>query len=129
MSGKTVYGMSESESIIMDYLWKAKEAKEFSEIVSFLEDEEGKQWAKQTVNTFLRRLADKGLVKAKTNGRKKMYYAALTEAEYEKEKTRRLLEDFYDGSVLTFLSALTGGKSIDSKVADKLRAIVEEDDI
>lgn len=127
MPEKIISGISQSESLIMDYLWKAGTAKEFSEIVSFLKQEEGKHWAKQTVNTFLKRLADKGLVGAETNGRKKMYYAALTETEYEKEKTKKLLNDFYDGSILTFLSALTGGKSIDSKVADKLRAMIEEE--
>ena len=127
MPEKITYGISQSESLIMDYLWKAGTSKEFSEIVSFLEQEEGKQWAKQTVNTFLKRLTDKGLVKAETKGRKKLYYAALTETEYEKEKTRKLLNDFYDGSILTFLSALTGGKSIDAKVADKLRAMIEEE--
>lgn len=127
MPDKIACGISQSESLIMDYLWKEGTAKEFSEIVSFLEQEAGKRWAKQTVNTFLKRLEDKGLVKAETKGRKKLYYAALTETEYEKEKTRKLLDDFYDGSILTFLSALTGGKNIDAKVADELRAMIEEE--
>ena len=56
-----------------------------------------------------------------------MYYAALTIPEYEKVRTRYLLDELYEGSVIRFLSALTGGRSINETVANNLRAMIEEE--
>ena len=58
MSKITESGMSQSESLIMDYLWKEGTGKTFAQIMAFLGNKAGKEWAKQTVNTFLRRLID-----------------------------------------------------------------------
>lgn len=127
MSRISISGISPSESLIMDYLWKNDEGKLFPEIMDYLTSEVGKGWAKQTVNTFLGRLTDKGLIRTELRGKRKVYCATQTMAAYEKEQTRKLLNDFYDGSIITFLSSLTGGKQIDKKVADNLRAMIEDD--
>ena len=112
MSKITDTGMSRSEALIMDYLWEeGTNGKMFSEFMAYLSNNTEKVWAKQTVNTFLRRLIDKGLIRTEMRGRKKVYYAALTIPEYEKVRTRYLLDELYEGSVIRFLSALTGGIS------------------
>ena len=126
MSNNIIYEMSQSESLIMKFLWK-EGAKSFVEIMTFLNEEEGKEWKKQTVNTFIKRLSDKGLIAADETGKNRVYHAAVTDVEYEKGKAEKLLHDFYGGSVYSFLSALTGGKGIDKKAADDLRAIVEKE--
>ena len=87
MSKITESGMSQSESLIMDYLWKEGTGKTFAQIMAFLGNKAGKEWAKQTVNTFLRRLIDKGVVRTESIGRKKVYFAAQTVAEYEKQRS------------------------------------------
>ncbi len=126
MSKITESGMSQSESLIMDYLWKEGTGKTFAQIMAFLGNKAGKEWAKQTVNTFLRRLIDKGVVRTESIGRKKVYFAAQTVAEYEKQRTKKLLDDLYEGSIMVFLSALTGGKQIDEAMADNLRSLINE---
>ena len=68
-----------------------------------------------------------GLIRTEMRGRKKVYYAALTIPEYEKVRTRYLLDELYEGSVIRFLSALTGGRSINETVANNLRAMIEEE--
>lgn len=108
MSKITDTGMSRSEALIMDYLWEEGTGKMFSEFMTYLSNNTEKVWAKQTVNTFLRRLIDKGLIRTEMRGRKKVYYAALTIPEYEKVRTRYLLDELYDGSVIRFCQRLLG---------------------
>lgn len=126
MKKEIVYEMSQSERLIMNFLWR-EGAKSFIEIMTFLREEEMKEWKKQTVNTFIKRLTDKGLITTDETGKNRVYHAAMTTAEYEQGKAEKLLDDFYGGSVYTFLSALTGNKGIDKKTADDLRAIVEKE--
>lgn len=126
MKKEIVYEMSQSERLIMNFLWR-EGAKSFIEIMTFLREEEKKEWKKQTVNTFIKRLTDKGLITTDETGKNRVYHAAMTTAEYEQGKAEKLLDDFYGGSVYTFLSALTGNKGIDKKTADDLRTIVEKE--
>lgn len=126
MRKNIIYEMTQSESLVMNYLWR-EGAKSFVEIMTYLNEEEGRDWKKQTVNTFIKRLIDKGLVVADETGKNRVYYAAVSTTEYEQGKAMKLLQDYYGGSIGSFLSALTGGKGIDKKFADELRSAVEED--
>ena len=126
MKKNIIFEMSQSESLVMHYLWK-EGAKSFVEIMTYLNEEEGRDWKKQTVNTFIKRLTDKGLVVAGETGKNRVYYAAVSTTEYEQGRAMKLLNDYYGGSIGSFLSALTGGKGIDKKFADELRSAVEED--
>lgn len=125
MKNAIVYEMSQSESLIMHYLWR-EGAKSFVEIMTYLNEEEGRDWKKQTVNTFIKRLTDKGLITADETGKNRVYHAAVTNTEYEQGKAVKLLNDYYGGSIGSFLSALTGGKGVDKRFADELRSAVEE---
>lgn len=126
MKKNIIYEMSQSESLIMHYLWR-EGAKSFVEIMTYLNKEEGRDWKKQTVNTFIKRLTDKGLIMADETRKNRVYYAAVTNTEYEQGKAVKLLNDYYGGSIGSFLSALTGGKGVDKRFADELRSAVEED--
>jgi predicted transcriptional regulator len=127
MGNKIVYDMTISESLIMEYLWKEESGKSFTQIMDFLINEAGKEWKKQTVNTFLKRLTDKGLIAADKKGNIMEYTAAFSKKEYEKGRAKKLLNDFYDGSFNAFLTALTGGQKIDKAFADELRNIVDKE--
>lgn len=126
MRKNIIYEMSQSESLIMNFLWK-EGAKSFMEIMTFLNEEERKAWKKQTVNTFIKRLSDKGLITADETGKNRVYHAAMTNTEYEQGRAVKLLDDYYGGSIGSFLSALTGGRGVDKRFADELRSVVAED--
>ena len=126
MRNNIIYEMSQSESLIMNFLWK-EGAKSFMEIMTFLNEIEGKEWKKQTVNTFIKRLSDKGLVTADETGKNRVYHAAMTNTEYEQGRAVKLLNDYYSGSIGSFLSALTGGRGVDKRFADELRSVVADD--
>lgn len=118
--------MSQSESLIMDFLWKNDGGKGFSEIMEYLNGELHKNWKKQTINTFIRHLIDKGLISADTSQKSRRYSAALTPTEYARGKADKILADFYDGSVEVFLSALTGGKKLSRELVDELDKMMKD---
>ena len=117
--------MSQSESLIMDYLWKNDGGKGFSEIMEYLNGELHKNWKKQTINTFIRHLIDKGLISADTSQKSRRYSAALTTAQYARGRANKILADYYDGSVEVFISALTGGKQLSKQAADELDELMK----
>ena len=129
MDNNIIFEMSMSESLIMDFLWETDKGMTFSEISDYLNNELKKDWKKQTINTFIKRLTDKNLISAKRTGKNKIYYAALTKREYEKGHAQKLLDDFYNGSISKFLTALTGGKKIDREFADELRDIINKESL
>ena len=110
----------------MDFLWKNDGGKGFSEIMEYLNGELHKNWKKQTINTFIRHLIDKGLISADTSQKSRRYSAALTPAEYARGKADKILADFYDGSVEVFLSALTGGKKLSRELVDELDKMMKD---
>ncbi len=48
--------LSDTELMIMEYLWSQNTPKTFSEIKAFFEATTSKNWKKQTLSTFLLRL-------------------------------------------------------------------------
>ena len=65
--------LSPSEWRVMECLWTGP--KTLMELVRLLRDRAG--WAKSTVTTMVRRLEEKGLVCHETEGRTKVFRAAL----------------------------------------------------
>lgn len=122
---KIKYEISESERIIMNYLWESSTPKKFADIMEYLENKEKKEWKKQTVNTFLNRLIDKGLVQGSFQGRNKLYSPNIRKTDFERGEAQNYLNACYSGSLGNFISALSGGKKIDSDFADQLRKLLE----
>lgn len=82
--------------------------------MKYFNEEEKKNWKKQTLNTFLSRLIDKGLLDRKKEGTKAYYGAVLTKAEFRQNKARAILEECYEGKISHFIAALTGNTAITS---------------
>ena len=58
---KSIYSMTEAESEVMEKLWDQEESIKQSHLLTLFE-EDGKEWKRQTLNTFLSRLEEKGFV-------------------------------------------------------------------
>ena len=65
--------MSATEFYILKYLWSRETPATFSEIMTHFNEEEKKEWKKQTVNTFLTRLAQKGFLNIDKSGKRAIY--------------------------------------------------------
>ena len=60
--------MSATEFYILQYLWTRETPATFSEIMVHFNETEHKEWKKQTVNTFLSRLSQKGFLNIDKSG-------------------------------------------------------------
>ncbi len=109
--------LSPTEKEIMEVLWKS-EGMTNNEIILYFK-ERGREWKRQTTNTFLTRLADKGLV-TKTGHK---YKAAYTKQEFETLRTKEILDSMYGGSLTNFISALNGGRQITEREAEELERL------
>ncbi len=113
--------MTPAEAEIMGFLWEAARWTTIKEMSMYFE-ENGKSWKRQTINTFLAHLIQKGLVIK--NGRKYIY--AFSKEEYKKIKASDILDTLYDGSIKEFVSALYGTNKLSHDDAEELRAYLDQ---
>ena len=126
MNQKLSFDVSETEKEILEYLWENPQGVLSREMLDYFNEVKQKDWKKQTLNTFLLRLAEKGLIEGKAQGVKKIYRTVYDAKEYEAKKAESILHNNYGGSVRNFVMALTGGEKIDKAMADDLRKMLEE---
>jgi len=104
--------VSETEMEIMEVLWSEGSAKPFAWLLEHFNNQHGKQWKRQTLSTYLLRLAEKGVVCSKSAGRTSEYSPTMTRNEYESAKAQSVLDGSYSGSIRNFMTALYDGKSV-----------------
>ena len=78
--------ITESEELILNLLWR-DEKLSVMQIVKALEAQ--KNWSKQTIISFLKRMEKKGTVAFTTQGRTKYYYAVIKREEVIRTETKQ----------------------------------------
>lgn len=114
------FSISASEEEILRVLWDTKHWMTCKELMEYFNDK-GKLWKRQTINTFLARLIQKGLVVKNQN----KYIYAYTKEEFDALKTQEILDTFYNGSLKNFVAALSGTKKISSDDASALKEYLD----
>lgn len=107
---------------IMELLWQGPET--LMEMVARLGD--SMNWSKSTVTTMIRRMTDKGLITYQTEGRTKIFRAAVSREDVVAQETDSLLERAYRGSIGMMLSAMVSHKNLSKADIDELYAILKE---
>lgn len=97
--------MSATEFYILEYLWTRETPATFSEIMNHFNNEEKKEWKKQTVNTFLTRLAQKGFLNIDKSGKRALYIPSVTSKKYYEDYAQTIVDDSYEGSLKNFICA------------------------
>ena len=114
--------ISDSEMEIMKIIWAHDDAVTSSQIADELETE----WKPTTILTFLKRLADKGIVSSDKIGKTNYYKALISEKQYTAQQTEEFLDQFHSGSVKNFLAALFGDKRPSGKDIEEIKQWFEE---
>ena len=83
-------------------------------------------WAANTVNTYLSRLADKGFVSVRREGKTNLYTPLISKAHYQEEEGKTILGKLYAGSLRRFAAALHDGGSLRREDVDELRAYLDQ---
>ena len=97
----------EGELNIMELLWSNKElaAKDISKIIK-----EYIGWEKNTTYTVIKRLIDKGAVQRTDPGF--ICSALVSQRSVREIETKRLIDQFYNGSLQTFISEYLKNQSL-----------------
>lgn len=118
---KSKYYMADSEREVMEMLWKQPEEIKQSALLELFQAE-GKQWKRQTLNTFLSRLEEKGLVVRKS----RMVKAACTEADLNQLMMQEAIDNLYGGKLSNLVLAFAEKKAVHSEDAKALMEIAEK---
>ena len=120
-----MYGkLTEKEYSIMKYIWDNPEGITFNEIFTYANIGKNK-FQKQTVNTHLRHLIEKGFVRAEGEERRHLYYPIFPRDEYDNMLATHVVEELFDGSLKKFVAALTSNRSLTSQEVSELKALIK----
>ena len=114
--------VTQTEWSIMELLWESPRT--LMELVDALGHSIG--WSKSTVTTMVRRMTEKDLVTYDTDGRTKLFRAAVQREDVVAQETDSLLERAYNGSLGLMLSTMVNHKQLSKADIDELYAILKE---
>ena len=110
--------LSKSELEIMQYIWSINSEVTATDIRTHFSD---KNWSKQSVNTFLKRLAKANYLSIRRESTIKYYYSAkITEQEYTMLPAKDILRDVFNNSISKFACALFSSKETSEEDIHKL---------
>ena len=115
--------LTNSEWYVLDCLWE-RSPQTVMELVGALGERLG--WAKSTTITTLRRMEEKGLVRAEQSGRGKSYTPAVEREQAATAETRSFLDRVYQGSVGLLMSAMAKRQELSAGEVAQLRAILDQ---
>lgn len=114
------FELSETEREILNFLWDNGHWTSGAEFWDYF-NSTGSSRKRQTINTYLTRMVDKGLLIKHD----KKYMYRYNKKEFESKKAEEILITMYDGSFKKFLSALTGSKKINENEANDLKKYID----
>lgn len=116
---KKEYKLAEGETRFAKLIWQ-REPIASSELVKLCEKEFG--WKKSTTYTVLKKLCDRGIFQNDNA----VVSSLLTEEEFNGFKSRKFVEDSFDGSIPRFLTAFMGGKKLTKTQAEEIKKLIDE---
>lgn len=114
--------VTHAEWSIMELLWETPQT--LMELVGTLAKTVG--WSKSTVTTMVRRMTEKGLIAYDTDGRTKLFRAAVSREDVVARETDSLLDRAYQGSLGLMLSAMVSHKHLTRSDIDELYAVLKK---
>ena len=81
-------------------------------------------WAANTINTYLSRLADKGFVAVRREGKSNLYSPLIGQEEYQSFDSRAVLDRLY-GSPRNFVAALAR-KGLERSELEELQTLLDQ---
>lgn len=117
--------LSEAQLEIMQIIWRSGGAVMFSELAAEL-DRRRKSWKTNTILTFLSRLAERGMLAVRKQGRLNEYVALVSENEYLEAQTKSFINSVYGGSAKHLVTALLQQDYLSSDDYQELKAFWKE---
>lgn len=116
---KNKYNVTEAEWEVLKMLWRQETGIRQPQLLELFE-KEGKQWKRQTLNTFLTRLESKELVKREGG----LVWAVYGEEEFSYLFMKEGIEQLYQGKISQFVAAFSQRNALDQEEEKKLLEII-----
>ena len=115
--------MSEAELEVLKVLWRLSPctAREVRELLQ----EEGRDWAYNTVKTLLDRLVQKEMAARDSSGFAHRFRAKVARETLAGRYVGKLVRDLGAGSAMAMARALTGGAKVDRAELERLAGMIE----
>ena len=111
--------LGELEAKFADMIW-ARAPVAMGQLVELCQRELG--WKRTTTYTVLKRLCQKGLFSLDRGE----VTACVTKEEYYADQGRRFIEDRFNGSLPSFVSAFVSGRGLKPQEAEELRQMIDK---
>lgn len=114
--------LTDAELELMTILWKLGEGT----VADVMEDlPKGRELAYTSVSTILRILEQKGVLKARKEGRGHVYIPKLAKSEYETKTINHVVERVFDGIPVALVKKLLNSGQLKSEELAELRKLID----
>ena len=117
---KNKYSMSDAERDVMDVLWTFPEGVNQSILLEEV-NATGKDWKRQTLNTLVTRLMEKGLV----NRENRHVCATMDKQAYSNLQVEEVVREVYAGKISNLVLAFAKDKKLTKEDAKELEKLLE----
>ena len=116
--------ISEAELQVMEALWSAKGPLTATEVAERIDA--GRDWSLATVKTMLSRLAAKGALTHREEGRRFFYSPAIDRDAYVGSESRRFVDRLFGGRLSPLVARLAEEDVLDDDDIAAIEAILRE---
>ncbi|HJS41058.1 MAG TPA: BlaI/MecI/CopY family transcriptional regulator [Sphingomicrobium sp.] len=116
--------ISDAELHVMEVLWAADQPLTATEVADRIEPERG--WTLATVKTMLSRLAAKGALSHREDGRRYFYSPAIERDSYVGSESRRFVDRLFGGRLSPLVARLAEEDVLDDADIAAIEAILKE---
>jgi BlaI family transcriptional regulator, penicillinase repressor len=116
--------ISDAELDVMEALWGADEPLTAADIAERIDPT--RDWTLATVKTMLSRLAAKGAISYRVEGRRFLYSPAIERESYVGLESRRFVDRLFGGRLSPLVARLAEEDSLDEEDIAAIEAILKE---
>jgi BlaI family transcriptional regulator, penicillinase repressor len=116
--------ITDAELDVMEALWGADEPLTAAEIAERVD--QTRDWTLATVKTMLSRLAAKGAISYRVEGRRFLYSPAIERQSYVGSESRRFVDKLFGGRLSPLVARLAEEDSLDDEDIAAIEAILKE---
>ena len=114
--------LTKAEQQVMHYIWELKKSFLKDIVESFPEPRP----AYTTISTVIRVLVKKGFVGYNTYGKIHEYFPEVSRHAYFRIHVKSLINNHFDGSVVSFASFFTGDDTMDLEELEEIKQLIDQ---
>ena len=116
--------ITDAELDVMETLWGADEPLTAAEIAERVD--QSRDWTLATVKTMLSRLAAKGAISYRVEGRRFLYSPAIERQSYVGSESRRFVDKLFGGRLSPLVARLAEEDALDEEDIAAIEALLKE---